>query len=238
MKQIIALALLVLITACGSGGGGGSATDPGSVIVKGNIYNPPAGKPSMAPAMGALTFDRLASVSTGSFIVVSTEVINKTALDLVNIRFEVGLEMESMLTKEYWSCMKCYPYDTGQACNGMWEVYGGTLTVPIAPPAQPVCDATYAPQPTSGYCLDTFDPGHLDCSATPTYKISYNPPGSGYSTGSGLIALLKSGATFSSASGWGGSAIGVKTDCKAYWIVTDSDGKELARKDYLIDVVP
>lgn len=234
----MAVALLAVLTACGSGGGGGTAQDPGSVIVQGNIYNPPAGKPAASPMMAGATFDRLASVSSGSLITISTVVINQTAQDQVNIQYEIGIEFEEALTKEWWQCWQCYNSGPGATiCNGVWQIYGGTLVAPIPAPALPVCSAAYVPQPTSGTCIDPTDPG-IDCASGPTYKMDYNAPGSGYVTMGGTIPLLKSGATFSSASGWGSSALIPKADRKAYWIVRDAAQKELANKAYLFDVVP
>ncbi len=241
MKKYIVLFLV--LSACSSGVGGSSAST-GAIVVKGNIYNQTAPAAAIAAVQMDTTTQRLPAISTSQMIIVSTEVINQTPIEYSGLRYEVLIEDDSELRPETWVCNQWYSTTVGMAGNGVWRVAGNALTqstlaaamppLPLSQPPLPVCDATYTPLPTSGFCIDTFFPG-LDCSKA-IYSQDYSPPGAGLWRGTSSLNLAV-GQIFSTAAGLGNGGIGVRPDHIAQWTIYDKNNQPITSRKYLFDVV-
>lgn len=235
--SILAVAFVVVLFGCGGGGGGGGADDIGgkSATVIGNIYNTPQPMAFLSRAYAADEPGRIAAVSRGQFIEISTVITNQSAAPLDIVFFEVGIEDATALTKEYWTCKECYAADAStQFCNGIWTVEGGALGHEIENPVLPACnEANHA---TSGCCVDSFPEG-IDCGKS-THKVDHEPSGDGYFRGNGNIQNISANTSHESTTRYNHPEIDIRPDHKAYWEIRDTKGNLLDRKDYLIDVLP
>ena len=218
MKKLMMVIMTVLLFACGNGDSPIENIRE-SVKVKGDIYNINAFKPLASMVIV------LNSISAGQIIEVSTVIINDGTVALENLTYEIQIEDTTFLTSEYWCCSVMYnDFDSGNYGFEVWTVHEEPLPICEGQPKDPMFDCwTYSIT--------------LDC-VNPLYEIYYQPHGDGLWKASGQINSLAINEIFTTSVGYGNTGIDVRSAHMARWIVVDEDGKELARQEYLFDVVP
>ena len=246
---------------------GNYSEDTISVKIIGNIYNSPASNSSSIIGSGSVEIvmafpempmqpvivpqeelnadlimalitegpERMADVSQGEFIMVSTTITNDGDVALHNLSYVDEIEDAAFLTPEEWNCIKWFNYldGSGASGKGVWQIQGSTLNDPQPTPVLPACEGDI--QDPAFICEESLQP--LDCD-DPHYEITYFPPGDGFCKGSGNIPSLAVGETFSVTTGYAHSDIDIRPDHIARWIVYDSEGAIIKRKEYRFNVIP
>lgn len=241
MKKVVVLFSLLFLVACG---GGDSESTPEQTSTDNNIdielkayvYNDPLHGENPTYKINTSDISHFGDIDFTEWVIVSTQIENKSDIDLENITFIGEIENDLALTNESWVCMQCFTGDGSSSCGGIWEIQGGTIKDPHPTPDFPACEGEWM---TVGACIDTF-PEYLDCN-NPTWQIDYNMPGSGFQeTGHMTIANFPAGSIKESHSG---SKVGesrasnVRDNHLARFIVKDSEGNVLTKKEYLFNVV-
>lgn len=234
MKKLIIIFVCFIIINCGGGNDEGDNNSEGiKILLSGNIFN---NTTTSSGKLSGKTFDgteeRIADIVIGKMITISTRVENIGDVNLSNLAMSIELEDEIFLTPERWICKQCFPYYSGEGCNGVIEVIGGDINNPQPTPDMSSCDGTPA---ISGYCIDTFPDG-LDC-FSPSWSVEYQTPGDGLWKASLNISSLVINQVWESSVGYGHSAIDLRYDHYAGLFVKDNKGVELASKTYIFNII-
>lgn len=221
MKHLIVIIGILALVACGSGSGSDNdGSDKVAVEVSGKIYNPGSGKPTYT-----ISAVQLNSVSQSQGIRLDTIVENTGQVALANLVCDIEIEDATYDTLEHWTCWQRF---SSPSTSGTW---GFSSWVEYSEPL-PACDISLA-IPLDCYTNDPV----LDC-ANPSYEVEYVPYAEGYFEASTMIPELAIGEIFDGWMEYGNDSIDIRPDHLALWTVKTSDGTELARQEYIFDVVP
>lgn len=226
IRGLIVLMMVFTMSACSGGGGGEPGPGGRAASVVGNITNAPIARGAFATAYADDAPGRIAEVSAGQPIEVSTVITNQTGAEIEAVSFTIGIEDKTFLTQETWKCNECF----GAYCNTVWRIAGGTIGNEEKVPDIPPCEG----HATSGYCVTVFPEG-IDCGAS-QHRIEYEPPGDGYWHAQGMITSIAAYTSTETRAAYGNTGIDVRPDHRAYWEIRDKQGTVLDRKEYLFDV--
>lgn len=249
MKKIILIMIIPILLLGGCLHKKDRAPVTGSVTVKGNIENDAIVLRNLIPSFIKEAFaasfvstrstltvtdpERFTDISRSSSIVVEADVINSTAAKLNGYKVDVLIEDEIFLTKENWSCHVCYPFDGGgEDCEIIWSVDGNNLFETEPAPSLEMCQAGAG---TQELCVTKFKDG-VNCSS-PRYFQEYTDKGDGLQRLSIPNITVEALNNFLVTTGVGANNWQTGTDKYARFIVYNETSVEVARKDYVFNVM-